>query len=160
VRATLSIWLLLASLIAAGCGGGSDSKESSIPGGADAEQVDVIQDWADDLRSGDVEAAADHFKLPSVAVNGTPPLALRTRGQVRAFNASLPCGAELTRAEPHAGFIIATFELTERPGPGDCGTGVGVTAQTAFLIEDGLIVEWRRVDGEPAADPSTESPVI
>jgi hypothetical protein len=151
--------LLLASLIAAGCGGGSESDSSSIPGGADAEQVEVIRDWSDDLRSGDVEAAADHFKLPSVAENGTPPLALRTRGQVREFNASLPCGAELTRAEPHAGFIIATFELTERPGPGDCGTGVGVTAQTAFLIEDGLIVEWRRVPSE-TVEPPIEGPVI
>jgi hypothetical protein len=150
--------LLLATLIAVGCGGGSDSEESSIPGGAESEEVEVIRDWADDLRAGDVEAAADHFKLPSVAENGTPPLALRTRGQVRAFNASLPCGAELTKAESHAGFIIATFELTERPGPGDCGTGVGETAQTAFLIEDGLIVEWHRVpDG---AEPPIDAPVI
>jgi hypothetical protein len=159
VRSALPIPLLLASLIAIGCGGGPDAETSSIPGGADAEQVAVIEDWADDLRSGDVEAAADHFKLPSVAQNGTPPLALRTRGQVREFNASLPCGAELTRAEPHAGFIIATFELTERPGPGECGTGVGVTAQTAFLIEDGLIVEWRRAADE-AVEPPAESPII
>jgi hypothetical protein len=158
VRAALPISLLLAGLIATGCGGG-DSETSTIPGGADAEQVDVIEDWADDLRSGDVKAAADHFRLPSVAENGTPPLELRTRGQVRAFNASLPCGAELTRAEPHAGFIIATFELTERPGRGECGTGVGVTAQTAFLIEDGLIVEWHRIPDE-AIEPSTEEPIV
>jgi hypothetical protein len=158
VRLALSI-LLLVGLIAAGCGGDSDTETSSIPGGAESEQVDVIKDWADDLRSGDVEAASDHFKLPSVAENGTPPLELRTRSQVRAFNESLPCGAELTRAEPHAGFIIATFELTERPGPGDCGTGVGVTAQTAFLIEDGLIVEWHRIPDE-AVEPSTESPIV
>jgi hypothetical protein len=156
VRVSLS--LLLMGLIAAGCGGGDDS--DSIPGGADGEQVEVIKDWANDLRAGDVEAAADHFKLPSVAENGTPPLSLRTRRQVRAFNASLPCGAELTEAEPHAGFIIATFELTERPGPGDCGTGVGETARTAFLIEDGLIVEWHRVPDESGVEPPVEGPIV
>ena len=40
---------------------------------------------------------------------------------------------------------MATFRLTERPGPGTCGTGVGHTAQTEFVIKDGLIKEWRRV---------------
>ena len=53
------------------------------------------------------------------------------------------------RADPRraatASWSLATFRLTERPGPGSCGTGTGATAQTAFLIEDGEIVEWRRV---------------
>ena len=53
-------------------------------------------------------------------------------------------------------FVLATFRLTERPGPGECGSGVGHTAQTDFVIEDGLIVEWRRVGlGEDQA-PSSE----
>ena len=31
-------------------------------------------------------------------------------------------------------FTIATFKLTERPGPGECGNGVGETAKTAFVV--------------------------
>jgi hypothetical protein len=120
----------------------------------------VIRDWADDLRGGDLEAAADHFQLPSVAQNGSAPIQMRTRGEVRAFNASLPCGAELIDAEQHGRFTIATFELTERPGEGECGTGVGETAKTAFVIEDGLITRWIRVVDEEDLAPPAEGPVV
>ena len=120
----------------------------------------MIRDWADDLRGGDLEAAADHFQLPSLAQNGTAPIELTTRDQVRAFNASLPCGAELTEAEDHGHFTIATFELTERPGGGECGTGVGETARTAFVIEDGLITRWIRVVDEDELAPPAEGPVV
>ena len=40
---------------------------------------------------------------------------------------------------------------------GDCGEGTGETAQTAFVIEDGEIVEWRRV--VPADEPAPGSSV-
>jgi hypothetical protein len=156
--------LIAAAVIAAaasGCGGGDDSDSEEIPGGADPEAAEVIKDWADDLRGGDLEAAADHFKLPSFAQNGNAPLQLTTRDEVRAFNASLPCGAELTDAEMHGRFTIATFELTERPGAGECGTGVGETAKTAFVIEDGLITRWIRVvDQDEVAPPAAEGPIV
>jgi hypothetical protein len=152
---------LIAMTSVAGCGGGDDGDSEEIPGGADAETVTVIEDWANDLRGGDLEEAADHFRLPSVVQNGTGPISLRTRGQVLAFNASLPCGAELTEAEEHGRFTIATFDLTERPGEGECGSGVGETAKTAFVIEDGLISRWIRVvDEEDAAPLPAEGPVV
>ena len=44
--------------------------------------------------------------------------------------------------------MIATFKLTEGRGPGQCGTGVGHLAETAFLIEKRHTVQWRRT-----ADP-------
>ena len=72
-----------------------------------------------------VEAAADRFEIPSTVQNGTPPLRLTDRDEVVAFNESFPCGAELTEAERSGEYIIATFELTERPGPGECGSGGG-----------------------------------
>jgi hypothetical protein len=130
-----------------------------VPGGADADSVEVIKDWADDLRGGDIDAASDHFAIPSVVENGTPPTKLANRGQVEQFNRSLPCGAELTRAERSDRFTVATFELTERPGPGECGNGVGAEAKTAFVIHDGRITEWRRVVDQPS-EPSTQGPVI
>ena len=41
--------------------------------------------------------------------------------------------------------MVATLVLTERPGAGKCGSGVGNEAYTAFLIRRHKIVQWRRV---------------
>ena len=132
-------------LVLAGCGGGGggdESQPSELPAGH--ESVLVIEDWVETLSSGDVSGAADYFALPSVAENGTPPITLHTRGDVLDFNRSLPCGARLLRARPDGRLIDATFRLTERPG-GDCGSGAGELARTAFLVKDGKIALWRRL---------------
>ena len=124
---------------------GNDSEPTAtVPGGANVDAVNVIDDWSTRLREGDVEGAAELFAIPSVAQNGAT-IAIGDIDDARQFNASLPCGAELVRAEPEGELVLATFRLTERPGPGRCGAGTGETAQTGFLVEDGEIVEWRRV---------------
>jgi len=147
-----------------GCGGGSDSGGSDsalpdategteppaappreVPGGADPEAVAVIGAWVDALRSGDVDAAADYFAIPSIAENGPLLAQIESRDDAIDFNESLPCGARLIRAESSGEFTTATFRLTERPGPGRCGPGTGEIAETAFVIRDGRIAEWRRV---------------
>jgi limonene-1,2-epoxide hydrolase len=165
----LSLYLIAVPLtLLAACGGGSDPspKPSSdaeieaheahaaeVPGDAAHEDVAVISAWADTLREGDVEGAAEFFAVPSVAVNGGLMLRIRTVEDAVAFNESLPCGAELIRAEGAGEIVTATFRLTERPGPGTCGAGTGELAQTAFEIADGEIVEWRRVgEATPQAD--------
>jgi hypothetical protein len=154
--ATATTIALLLSLIAlSACGGGDDDGDSNgsepppaeqteIPGDADPADIAVIKQWSDTLRAGDVDGAAEFFALPSVAENG-PLLRIRSRDDARLFNASLPCGAILLRAETQGAFTTATFELTERPGPGPCGSGTGERAQTSFVIEDGKITQWRRV---------------
>jgi len=121
-----------------------ESPQGEIAGNADPGDVRVIDAWSDALRAGDVAAAAGYFALPSTVENG-PLLRIRDRGDARLFNSSLPCGAVLVRAELEGDFTTATFRLTERPGPGVCGPGTGQDAQTAFVIEDGRIAEWRRV---------------
>lgn len=155
---------LIAALLALGvisCGGddgsGTDAgkagtESAEIPGGADPDAVAVIDEWSSALREGDVEAAADHFALPSIAQNGTPALELDTRAAVIAFNEALPCGAVLVEAVERGRFVVASFELTERPG-GGCGDGAGAPAKTAFVISDGEIVEWRRAADEPPPPP-------
>lgn len=168
-RRTLTATLALLALIAAvtvGCGSDDDApadsadestestpETSEVAGDADPEAVEVIADWADALRSGDVEGAAEYFAVPSTAENG--PLLVRIQSQADAvrFNESLPCGARLIRADGSGGFTTATFELTERPGAGACGAGTGGTAKTAFVIRDGEIVEWRRVGADPEPSP-------
>jgi hypothetical protein len=143
-------------VVLAGCGSGGSSP---VPGGADADATRVIKQWADELRAGDVRAASERFQIPAVVQNGTPALTLTDRQEILLFNESLPCGAELTRAETRERFTVATFRLTERPGPGECGAGVGESAQTAFVIRGGRIAEWRRVPDQPA-EPSGQGPVV
>jgi hypothetical protein len=140
-----------------GCGGSSE-ESSSVPGGADAGAVRVIKGWADELRAGNVQIASERFAIPTVVQNGTEPLQLTDRGQVEAFNQSLPCGAKLTEATSSGKYTIATFVLTERPGPGQCGSGVGETAKTAFVIHDNKITEWRRV--VERGTTTSEGPVV
>jgi hypothetical protein len=143
------------SLVA--CGGDDEPAEAEepateIPGDADPGDVEVIDEWAKTLASGDVEGAAEFFAIPSVAENGILVEIEDERDALR-FNASLPCGAELIGAESQGEFTTATFRLIERPGAGACGDGTGETAQTTFVIEDSEIVEWRRV-GLPGEDSS------
>jgi hypothetical protein len=107
--------------------------------------VAVIRRWSDTLRAGDVTGAARLFHLPTLVENGTGELALPTTKAARQFNAALPCGAQLLQAKRVAGgYTIAVFRLTDRPG-GDCGTGTGHQAATAFRFKHGRISEWRRV---------------
>src|SRR3954452_5560153 len=151
-------------LVLSGCGGdgGSSDHTSSIAGNADADAVRVIKDWADELRAGDVSAATDRFSIPTVVQNGTAPLTLTNRREIEGFNQSLPCGAILTAAISSGRYTIATFKLTERPGPGQCDGGVGDAAKTAFVIHNDRITEWRRVvdQGAPPAEPQSTNPVI
>ena len=148
----------LALVAPAGCGSSGGKSETTVAGGAKPADVQVIRRWADELRAGDVIAASERFALPSVVQNGTPPLQLTDRRQVEAFNRSLPCGAELTAAVESGKYTIATFKLTERPGLGQCGDGVGSQAKTAFVIENGLIAQWRRVVDTGA--PANQGPVV
>jgi len=145
----------------AGCEGGEGSDPAAeqdgaavgeIPGDADPEAVEVISTWSEALRRGDIDAAAGLFAIPSVAENGPILARIDSEAEARLFNESLPCGGRLIRAEGEGEFTTATFRLTERPGPGTCGPGTGQTAETAFVIRDGEIVEWRRVGvGQPTA---------
>jgi hypothetical protein len=172
-RLTLLLCLGLIALAIAGCGDGGEGASSSdragattggqdavpeIAGDADPGDVRVIDGWVTTLRRGDVDAAARYFAIPSVAEN--PPLLFHIRSfdDARRFNRLLPCGARLIRAETQGEFTTATFRLTERPGPGVCGEGVGGTAKTSFVIRNGKIAEWRRVGLPPGQGGAQGAP--
>jgi hypothetical protein len=155
----LAVVAALGVSVLSGCGS-SGEKSDTIPGGADPGTVQVIRSWADELRAGDVAAASKRFAVPTVVQNGTPTLRLTTRSEIEAFNQSLPCGATLTEAVSVDRFTIATFKLTERPGPGECGNGVGETAKTAFVVRKGLITQWRRVVDSDQGTSTTQGPVV
>jgi hypothetical protein len=171
-------WIALLAVIGlAGCGGMSDDERFSLttPGTDDLvvrevegsakpppskptrAEVRVIRGWADALRAGEVNRAAAFFAIPARVLDGTNPLReLPNLTAVREFNRGLPCGAQLVETERGEGkFVIATFRLTKRSGPGaapSC-TGEGNLAETAFLIEKRHIVQWlREPDPVPPVD--------
>ena len=156
----ISLLAALSLVALPGCGSSDDKEDTTIAGRADPAHVRVIKGWADELRAGDVIAASERFALPTVVQNGTAPLRLTDRREVEAFNSSLPCGAELTAAIESGKYTIATFKLTERPGIGQCGDGVGEQAKTAFVIENGLITQWRRVVDVCEGAPADQGPVV
>ena len=151
---TVVLFALAATL--AGCGGGHEQKlpttseapppapkVRSLP--ARPAESALIRRWSDTLRAGHVAAASRLFHIPALAQNGGPELPLQTAADVKAFNASLPCGAVLLDARRViGGYTLAVFRLTDRPG-GDCGQGSGQRAAAAFAFKRGRISEWRRV---------------
>jgi hypothetical protein len=131
-------------------GSGGAAPPKARPSARHSDDASVIRRWADTLRAGDIEGAARLFAVPVTVENGAPPQRLASGAAVKAFNESLPCGARLVRTRRKGPYTIATFHLTERVG-GDCGTGVGDTAATAFRIRRGKIAEWLRVPARGAA---------
>jgi hypothetical protein len=119
------------------------------------EDVAVIRGWTDALRRGDIGGATGYWAVPAIVSNGTPPITLKKRKDVRFFNRTLPCGAKFKEAIDTGAYVVATLVLTERRGKGKCGTGVGNEAYTAFLIRRHKIVQWRRViKPEPESTPA------
>jgi hypothetical protein len=167
--------LLALGLVA--CGGPSDSERFSLTTpGSDApvvreiegsekprkgapthEEVSVIRRWADALRAGHVDQAARFFAVPAFVADGVnPKRRLPDRASIRDFNRGLPCGARLVDTKRGAdSFVVATFKLTERPGPGECGQGTDQLAATIFLIEKHHIVQWLRA-ADPAQPPKSD----
>jgi hypothetical protein len=121
-------------------------------------ELRVIRGWADALRTGHVNEAARFFAVPATVLDGTNPLRrLPDLAAIRDFNKGLPCGARLLDAQRDQGaFVIATFRLTQRTGPGarPC-TGEGALVATRFLIEKRRIVQWLR--GPDPAEPDSDS---
>ncbi len=104
-------------------------------------------------------------------INGRGPdgepyvTAIRSYDQAVTANAALPCGAELISAKQYGRYVNALFRLTDRPGVGGgCGSGVGGTARTNFLIKRGRILEWIRAPARPGENggpgPSQSGPRV
>jgi hypothetical protein len=148
-RRLVAIPLIAVVIAISSCGGDEglpDTSESDEPSATlegPEEDVEVIRSWAEALTESDIEAAAEFFAIPSLAENGLS-YDIETEEDAEFFNDSLPCGATLEETSVEGKFITATFKLKDRPGQGPC-PGSGNLAQTSFVIEDGAIVEWRRV---------------
>lgn len=159
--------LVAVTLALCGCGSGtskllrSSSSSARGSGGAPAAAAKVIRGWADALRSGRVSVAAAYFRIPSVIYLGSgPPVQIQSRAEAQLANAALPCGAQLVSTQRLGRYVDALFRLTDRPGrggAGGCGSGVGTTARTNFLIEQGQIVAWLRAPDQPGDNGTPRS---
>src|SRR5690348_6953750 len=138
-RMTRRCWLrALLSLTIAGCGGAGEPDRvtrttpevppaaAPAPAPVTAAERRVIRGWSDEMRHGDVKAAAKYFSVPSQSV-GVPDggAELGSAHAVEEFNAAFPCGAKLLGVERATGhLIVADFVLTSRPGA-ECGPSEG-----------------------------------
>jgi hypothetical protein len=106
----------------------------------------VIRGWLLSLERQDYEQAAYYF-APNALIDQGRPYRLRTKSDAFAFNAGLPCRADLIRLKGggHAHHVLATFRLRAGPG-GPCS---GLT-RVRYTIQKGKFTEWRQLPDEPS----------
>jgi hypothetical protein len=105
----------------------------------------VIRGWLLSLEREDYGQAAYYF-APNALIDQGHPYRLKTQSDAVAFNAALPCRADLIRMAGggHAHHVLATFRLRRGPG-GKCS---GLT-RVRYTIRNGKFTEWRQLP-EPA----------
>jgi hypothetical protein len=105
----------------------------------------VIRGWLLSLERMDYTQAAYYF-APNALIDQGHPYRLRSKADAFAFNAALPCRADLIamKGGGHARHVLATFRLRRGPG-GKCS---GLT-RVRYTIRDGKFTAWRQLP-EPA----------
>jgi hypothetical protein len=102
----------------------------------------VIRGWLLALERQDYTQAAYYF-APNAIIDQGRPFRLRTPSDATAFNAGLPCRADLARLRDEGRTVLATFTLREGPG-GPC-TGL---VKVRYTIREGKFTEWRQLPNE------------
>jgi hypothetical protein len=152
VRPALSV-LLVALALLAGCD--SESKDDEAADPLRSYEGRVIRGWLLALERQDYEQAAYYF-APGVLIDQGRPYRLRTSKQAIAFNASLPCRADLVRLKGRGAHVLATFTLREGPG-GPCSGQVKVR----YTIRKGKFTEWRQLpDASPEPAPARSAAAL
>ena len=118
---------------------GCNSEEPPRPDPLHSYEGRVIRGWLLSLERQDYSQAAYYF-APGALIDQGRPYRLRDESEAAAFNASLPCRADLVRLrkEPRH-HVLATFSLKE--GPGGVCTG---TVKVRYTIVKGKFTEWRQ----------------
>jgi hypothetical protein len=109
----------------------------------------VIRGWLLSLERQDYTQAAYYF-APNAVIDQGHPYRLKNKSEAFAFNASLPCRADLIRMSGggHAHHVLATFRLRRGPG-GKCS---GLT-RVRYTIRNGKFTEWHQL-------PEPEGPEV
>ena len=129
--------VLLAAVVVALAGCNSEPEPPPDP--LHSYEGRVIRGWLLSLERQDYSQAAYYF-APNALIDQGRPYRLRTESEAAAFNASLPCRADLVRLRNQGHHhVLATFSLKEGPG-GEC-TG---TVKVRYTIVKGKFTEWRQ----------------
>jgi hypothetical protein len=102
----------------------------------------VIRGWLLALERQDYDGAAYYF-APGAIIDQGHPYRLRDQSAARAFNASLPCRADLVDLRHERGTVLASFRLRRGPG-GECSGVVKVR----YTIRKGKFTEWRQLPSD------------
>ena len=131
------LWIAVVLLAVAGCN--SDPPRKADP--LHTYNGRVIRGWLLSLEREDYGQAAYYF-APNALIDQGHPYRLKTQSDAFAFNASLPCRADLIRMAGggHAHHVLATFRLRRGPG-GKCS---GLT-RVRYTIRNGKFTEWRQL---------------
>ena len=138
--------LLVAAILLAlaGCNASSsdDAEPVTKPDPLHTYNGRVIRGWLLSLERQDYTQAAYYF-APNALIDQGDPYRLRTKSDAFAFNASLPCRADLVKLTggAHAHHVLATFKLRRGPG-GPCSGFVRVR----YTIRDGKFTAWRQLE--------------
>ena len=139
---------LIAVLLAlAGCNSSSSDGPDDKSDPLHTYNGRVIRGWLLSLERQDYTQAAYYF-APNALIDQGHPYRLRTKSEALAFNASLPCRADLVKMKGggHAHHVLATFRLRKGPG-GPCSGLVRVR----YTIRKGKFTEWRQLE-EPEGE--------
>jgi hypothetical protein len=134
--------VLIAVLAAlTGCSSGSADPPAKKPDPLHTYNGRVIRGWLLSLDREDYTQAAYYF-APNALIDQGHPYRLKSKSEAFAFNASLPCRADLVgmKGGGHAHRVLATFQLRRGPG-GKCS---GFT-RVRYTIENGKFTEWRQL---------------
>jgi hypothetical protein len=145
VRRARLAFAVLALWAPAGCDSSSDEPDKPDP--LHSYDGRVIRGWLLALERQDYEQAAYYF-APGALIDQGRPYRLMTKSDAFAFNASLPCRADLVRLKGGGAHVLATFRL--RAGPGGPCSGL---VRVRYTIRKGKFTEWRQLeerDGQPA----------
>jgi hypothetical protein len=137
--------------LALGALGGCDLSSSDDPEPATSAaprvghysyEARVIRGWLLALERMDYDGAAYYF-APGAIIDQGDPYRLHDQADARAFNAALPCRADLVDLRHERGKVLASFRLRRGPG-GDCSGVVKVR----YTIRNGKFTEWRQLPSE------------
>jgi hypothetical protein len=135
-------------VVLVGCNSSSDEPDRTVkPDPLHTYNGRVIRGWLLSLERQDYTQAAYYF-APNALIDQGHPYRLRDRSEAFAFNASLPCRADLIglKGGGHAHHVLATFRL--RKGPGGRCTGL---VRVRYTIRKGKFTEWRQLE-EPEGE--------
>jgi hypothetical protein len=110
-----------------------------------SHEARVIRGWLLALDRSDYAGAAYYF-APGAIIDQGDPYRLRSESAARAFNASLPCRADLITLKHESRTVLASFRL--RRGPGGPCSGV---VKVRYTIREGKFTEWRQLPPEEPA---------